>query len=209
MIAQPDILRINQEILSCAATCPKVYGKVESFSIRSPDNKTKPKKKRNSFVYDYPPKINTNEAQNIYGFSDPNIVNAGSQHFQYLISAFEESFPDYDFSTVHPWNFKLVQSKEQAQTDMNWKFQSVLPDSDPVVSHIWSFLESQSVLNNCSIYIYESDRPDAFTSMGAVMNMCYFILNEKLNKIILVHLREGTTNCESEYDDMDDDMFDY
>lgn len=213
LVNSQDIFRLNQEFLSLSATSPKVHGKVECFKALFNGSKVKNGKNNNFNNYiDFNSQQKSNfgfNTQNWFEYNDPGSLNAASQHFDALLKCFSESFPDFDFSTIHPWNFKLIQSPEQAQSDMVWKFQSVLPDSDQFVSHIWSYLDKEMNPGNCSIYIYESDRPDAFSAMGAVFNLSYFILNEKMNKVVLIHMREGASDFGSDdLDGFDDDVDD-
>ena len=59
----------------------------------------------------------------------------------------------------------------------------------------------------CAIYSYEPDRPDAFSESGAIFNLCYFFLNEKTNKLVLVHLMEGGESLDSGSEhDLDEDI---
>lgn len=211
LVNNQDIIRLNQEFLGLSATTPKVYGKLECFKALFNGSKVKGNKNNNNFINMNSQQKN-NYGQNWFDYKDADTLNAASQHFDALVKCFSEAFPDFDFSTVHPWNFKLIQSPEQAQSDMVWKFQSVLPDSDQFVSHIWSFLDKEMNPGNCSIYIYESDRPDAFSAMGAVFNLSYFILNEKMNRVLLIHLREGASDFGSQSDDeldFNDDLDDF
>ena len=204
LVNNQDIFRLNQEFLSLSATTPKIHGKVECFKALFNGSKVKSNKNNNNLNFiDFNSQSKNNYAygQNWFDYNEQDTLNAASQHFDALVQCFSEAFPDFDFSTVHPWNFKLIQSPEQAQSDMVWKFQSVLPDSDQFVSHIWSFLDKEMNPGNCSIYIYESDRPDAFSAMGAVFNLSYFILNEKMNRVLLIHMREGANDFGSESDD--------
>jgi hypothetical protein len=119
------------------------------------------------------------------------------KHLSALLAALSGAFPDFDFSSVCPWNFKLIRESERAQSVINWAFQSELPDCEHMLVLLWATLEKEISPTTCSIYSYESDQPDAFSESGAVANLCYFFLNEKLNRVILVHLREGGDGFDS------------
>jgi hypothetical protein len=123
-------------------------------------------------------------------------------HFPVLAAAISSGFPDYDFSSVCPWNFKLIGSPEQAQSNINWAFQTQIADSPATINLLWATLEKEIGPGRCSIYVYEPDSPDGFSESGAIFNMCCFFLNEKMGKVLLVHLQEGGQNYES--DDADD-----
>ena len=186
VINQP-IFKINQEILSFTNSSPYIHGKVECFNL-SPKNGKNQRNHNNRFNTFQP-------------FDANNTLYATQQHFRCLSEALSASFPDFDFSSVSPWNFKLVSSPEQALIDINWKFQTVLPETEQLTKHIWSVLEKEIYPAACEIYLYESDRPDAFSAMGAVFNLTYFFLNEKMNKVMLVHLREGAGESDEEVSD--------
>lgn len=208
-----ELLSINQEFLSLTTFCPKVHGKVECLVFqKEPSKKYSQKNKYNNIdsLYSY---NQLKEMSNILTNStiagnslrnDSTSLYAAPHHFKALLESLSQSFPDFDFSTITPWNFKLIQSPEHAQADINFKFMTILPDSDQLVAHIWKMLENDIIPSSCYIYAYESDRPDAFSAMGTVFNLNYFFLNEKTNKVILVHLREGS----NEFDDEELNSFD-
>lgn len=207
------LLSLNQEILSLTTFYPKVHGKVECLTFQKESTKKNKSKFNNlNSFYSYNQmkemnKISSNSsmAGSSLNDSSENLYSA-PHHFSALKESLSQSFPDFDFSLLCPWNFKLIQSPEQAQTDINFKFQTILPDSDQLVNHIWSMLENDMNPSSCYIYSYESDRPDAFSAMGTVFNLNYFFLNEKTNKVILVHLREGANEFgDDEFNSFDED----
>jgi hypothetical protein len=122
-------------------------------------------------------------------------------HFRALLSAMSSAFPDFDFSDVCPWNFKRILTPEKAQADISWAFQTQIDDCESLLTLMWLTLEKEISPATCSIYAYETDRPDAFSESGAVFNLCYFFLNEKSGKVILVHLREGGDVFDSDDDE--------
>ncbi|OHS98468.1 putative repressor of rna polymerase iii transcription [Tritrichomonas foetus] len=206
-VTNQAIFKVNQELLSLSAFTPKIHGKVECFNIsRDVKYNSKYNMPRS---YQTLPVLSTSPV--VPAMGDNTGLYATPQHYNALIAAFSASFPDFDFSSVCPWNFKLIQSPEQAQIDINWKFQTVLSDSEQLMSHIWGVLEKEILPAGCNIYMYESDRPDAFSAMGAVFNLSYFFLNEKMNKVVLIHLREGANEFGSGSDedaDVDDEIDD-
>ncbi|OHT14493.1 hypothetical protein TRFO_15156 [Tritrichomonas foetus] len=211
-ITNQAIFKVNQELLSLSASTPKVHGKIECFNIsksqRSLSGGT-PSVPHFSSSYHPMAVFSSSPVQPAFSsaFSQSTCLHATPQHYAMLIAAFSSAFPDFDFSAVAPWNFKLVPSPEQAQNNINWTFKTALSESDRLMGHIWSVLEKEISPASCYIYMYDSDRPDAFTEMGAVFNLNYFFLNEKMNKIILIHLREGANEVESGSDE-EGDSFD-
>lgn len=188
------IFKVNQELLALCAMNPSVHAKVDCFNVA----------RKNCHDVEWHPHPSTLSASpsRTPSLEDPAAFYAPSQHFPALVSAFSGAFPDFDFSTVCPWNFKLVPSPEQAQSNINWAFQTELPDCEQTLLNLWVTLEKEISPAMCSIYSYEPDRPDAFSECGAIFNMCYFFLNEKANKLVLVHLLEGGDNFDGASDDL-------
>jgi hypothetical protein len=120
------------------------------------------------------------------------------------------AFPDFDFSGICPWHFKRVLEPARARADIIWAFQAQIEDCHSLLTLMWATLEKEINPTNCTIYAYETDQPDAFSESGAVFNLCYFFVNEKVGKVILVHLREGGNVFGSDDDDdIDDERFGY
>jgi hypothetical protein len=176
---------INQEFQAISAMQPHIHARVQSFSFGKKTMGQGDRMVSNSFS----PTLNEPDR----GMS----ACASAQHSGALVAALSSAFPDWDFSSVCPWDFKLVASPEQAQWKINWAFQTEVTDCERVLAHLWTTLEKEINLVTSSIYSYEPDRPDAFSESGAVLNLCYFFLNEKMNKIVLVHLREGGHDFDS------------
>mgnify|MGYP001038216829 CR=1 FL=1 len=194
------LFKITQELLSLSVSFPNVHGKIESFHI----SKNSHQKYHVPNSYQSMSILSTSPVAT--AFDQSTCLHATPQHYQSLMETFSTAFPDFDFSTVAPWNFKLVNSPEQAQNNINWTFRTALSDCDQLMSHLWSVLEKEINPSCCYIYTYESDRPDAFSEMGTVFNMNYFFLNEKMSKIVLVHLREGAHEFGSGSDDDADSL---
>jgi hypothetical protein len=128
-------------------------------------------------------------------------MSASVSHFPILAEAISSAFPDFDFSTVCPWNFKLVNGPEQAQSTITWAFQTRIADAPSTLNLLWGTLDKEVNLSVCAIYIYEPDKPDAFSESGAIFNLCCFFLNEKMKKVAMLHLQEGGQSYESEDED--------
>lgn len=196
-VANQAIFKVNQELLAVSASQPAVHCKVDCFNIERRNCQSVPSSFNRPHMYAPPSSSPMDESMSLF---------APAQHFPGLMAAFSAAFPDFDFSTAYPWNFRLVSSPEQAQADINWAFQSELPDCEQTLSHLWTALEKEVSPAMCSIYAYEPDSPDAFSECGAIFNLCYFFLNDKMNRVVLVHLMEGgeLANSGSENEDLDD-----
>jgi hypothetical protein len=201
-VANQAIFRVNQELMTLIAANRSVHAKVDCFNVS----------KRSEL-----PIQRTPTPEGFYA-SSPLVASPlgyaieeaapmpTDQHLTALMAALSGAFPDFDFSTVCPWNFKLIREPERAQSVLNWAFQSELHDCEHMLGLLWSTLEKEISPAMCSIYSYESDQPDAFSESGAVVNLCYFFLNEKLGRVVLVHLREGGNDFDSgsDNDDLED-----
>jgi hypothetical protein len=192
-VANQTLFRINQELLALSASDSSISCSVECFTVakKPTSGSSPPSDSRLSLsVFGYPPQ----------GTSD---FYAPRPHFHALLSTFCSAFPDYDFSEICPWNFKLLSSPEQAQVTVNWAFQNRLSNSAGVLTHLWFALEKEISPAACSIYQYDPDRPDGFSESGVTFNLCVLFLNEKLSKVVLVHLREGGLDANSDAEDDD------
>jgi hypothetical protein len=180
---------INQEFQTISAAQPHVHARVLCFNFG----------KKDTFQFE---RAVSGAFPQSWSETEPSTPACASvQHASALVAALSSAFPDWDFSTVCPWDFRLVASPEEAQQRINWAFQTEVTDCERILSHMWAALEKEINLVTCNIYSYEPDRPDAFSESGAVLNLCYFFLSEKLNKIVLVHLREGGHDFNSGSDD--------
>jgi hypothetical protein len=187
-VASQDLFSLNQELMTLSATDPSTSATVQCFRF-----KRRPIRRAQSTPV---PRLAAVKTQ--------ATASASPAHFSILSEVISAAFPDFDFSTVNPWNFKRINAPEQANASISWAFQNTLPDCDQVLPRLWATLDKEIALQAAAIYAYESDRPDAFSESGAVFNLCYFFLNEKTERAAVVHLCEGGNDLESD----DEDLFD-
>jgi hypothetical protein len=191
-----SLFTLNQELLTLSATQPSIHTTVDCFNFTKPSANI-----ANGMGRTLSAPVPT------FGASDDrSFTSASIAHFSLLADALSSAFPDFDFTTVCPWNFKLIPAPEQAQANINWAFQTQVNDSQVIVAHLWSTLEKEISPGMCSIYSYESDRPDAFSESGAVYNLCYFFLNERMGKVVLVNLMRGGRDLVAEDDEIVEDI---
>jgi hypothetical protein len=194
-VTNQALFRINQEFLALSASDSSISCSVDCFTVsKKPTSPSSPPfdSRLSAAAFGYPPQ----------GTSS---ISAPHSHFHALLSAFCSGFPDYDFSEVRPWNFKLLSTPEEAQATVNWAFLNRLSNSAPTLTHLWFALEKEISPATCSIYQYDPDRPDGFSESGVTFNLCVFFLNEKLSRVVLVHLRVGGSDAESDGGDDDGD----
>lgn len=190
---------LNQDMSSLCATNPHIYGKIECFQFSSEDIPNVKYIEKPMLMGSFGSVNQTSLLQDLSQYCTP-------QHFSAFQTVFATSFPDFDFSTISPWHFKLLPSREQAQNNINWILQTELSNSEYLVNHLWQTLDKEIGLATSSIYIYEPDSPDAFSEMGAVFNHLYLFVNDKSKKVVLFNLRKGAGSFDSTSDD--DDLFD-
>jgi hypothetical protein len=191
-VTNQGLFRVNQQLLTLLATNPSVHANVDCFNVtRRPGRGQVADRTESAPVLQW------------LTASDPkkSMPCIPAAHFRALLSAMSSAFPDFDFCDVCPWNFKRILAPEKAQADINWAFQTQIDDCESLLTLMWLTLEKEISPAACSIYAYETDRPDAFSESGAAFNLCYFFLNEKSGKVVLVHLREGADVFDSDDDD--------
>jgi hypothetical protein len=186
----PELFKLNQDLLTLTAMRPSTHAAVECFTF-------------SGLSQGRSPSVGRTQSSPVPG-ARPSAVSASVIHFPILATAISAAFPDYDFSSVCPWNFKLIVSPEQAQSNINWAFQTQIADSPATINLLWATLEKEISPGRCNIYVYEPDRPDGFSESGAVFNMCCFFVNEKTEKVAMVHLQEGGQTYESDDEDVED-----
>jgi hypothetical protein len=194
VVSSQALFKVNQELLTLTATHSSLHANVGCFSLSRSHSL-------------FPRRVISAPVASGFPISAvPDSGFAPAHHFTSLFTALSSAFPDFDFSMVYPWNFKLVSSPEQAQANINWAFECRLQNCEGALNRLWAALEKEIVPGTCSIYVYEPDSPDGFSESGAVFNMCYFFLNERAAKVVIVHLLEGGKEVDDDDDVIEEDM---
>mgnify|MGYP000317018694 FL=1 len=196
-----SLATINQILSALCSQRNKQTGRIECFQVEASDvNEYRSHSlERPPFQLSFgtsPDSLLRNPIYNIEAYSS-------SHHFPALKSAIETTFPDYDFSMLCPWHFKLIQSMEQAKMNLNWAITSYFSQGVDLSNQIWYSIDSEIQIGMCDIYEYQTDCPDPFSAMGTTFNFLYFFLNEKQNKVLVLHLQE-CSNDDEQFDDIDD-----
>jgi hypothetical protein len=189
LVTNQALFRVNQELLTLLATNPSVHATVHCFSVAR-----RPVRGAGAKSAPVPQQLRAPDPKE-------RVPSIPTGHFRALLMVMSSAFPDFDFSGLCPWHFKRIAALAKAQADINWAFQTQIQDCDSLLPLMWSTLDKEIGPATCSIYAYETDRPDAFSESGAVFNLCYFFLNAKMGKVVLVHLREGGNVFDSDDDD--------
>jgi len=191
VVTNQSIFLLNQELLTLLATEPALRASFDCFNVSerkfapvgSYGSPPSPSSPRNCFV------------------DGTAVAYPSLAHFRQLSAALRAAFPDFDFSTVSQTDFKPVQCQEQARSNIYWALQNYVADCTRLLGMMWTVLDKEAGLQTCSIYRYDPDRPDAFSVSGVVTTLNYFFLNDKTNRIVLVHLREGGIEIDGRSDD--------
>lgn len=124
-----------------------------------------------------------------------------------LISTLNAAFPDYDFSSVKPEQFKKESSLNIVVNYINTVMVSVIPDFLMSFStELWSLLNAEISLQNCDIYSYIPDPDcDPFSEEGNIWCFNYFFFNKKARRLIFLTFRSVSKMADSI--DSDNDPF--
>lgn len=108
-----------------------------------------------------------------------------------LISTLNASFPDYDFRDVTADEFRKELNVYVVANSVNNTLKSVFPDYANLEATLWTELDQEIHLKECSIYSYvpdaESDHP--FSEDGLVWSFNYFFYNRKLKRVVFFSCR--------------------
>lgn len=188
----------NQELATISATDENVSMKVECFHITPEDVASfqKDTMSPTPFPGSFTNSIDSGFTNPVYGLNP----YATSRHFPALKAAFASSFPDFDFSHLCPWHFKLISSAEQASYSITIFITSHFPETENVARHVWQAIDNEMNASISDIYQYDPDCPDAFTEMGVTSNLSLFFINEQSDRVLIFHAREGVKSFDSESD---------
>ena len=201
-INSPIIVSINQELLASISPDSNFCSKVECFEFSPQDFSQQPK----SVSYDRP-YIHNSFGQSPGSLTGTLVTHASPRHFPALKATLSASFPDFDFSSVCPWHFKLMTTVDSAHSDICWPLSTYVHDSENLQQRLWTAIDAEISTGGSYIYKYDPDGPDPFTEQGVFFNMIMLFLNEKGNKVLIVSMREGDDNMsDSDFDAGEDNL---
>jgi len=99
------------------------------------------------------------------------------------------AFPDYDFSSVKPEQFKKEPNLRIVANYINSVLGSVVPDYPTFSGKLWNTLEEEIRVRECDIYSYIEGEADAFSEDGIIWSMNYFFFNKKLRRLVFLTCR--------------------
>jgi len=96
-----------------------------------------------------------------------------------LISTLNAAFPDYDFSSLRGENF-IKEELWKVVNEINSRLESIIPNYEEIKTHIWSSLDTEVQLQDCTIYSFVPDMDsNPFEEEGYVWSFNYFFYNKK------------------------------
>ncbi|SZF02272.1 unnamed protein product [Blumeria hordei] len=142
--------------------------------------------------------------------------------FAYLIATLNASHPDYDFSHVlRPADFRKETSIEAVISTIDSTLNNLkshsggtakafpktgynatsLPNSHTWGPQMWSIIDKEMVLRDCSVYCW-APRDEPFDGdEGSIWSLNYFFFNKELKRVAYMHVRAipATTPCSNKY----------
>lgn len=151
--------------------------------------------------------------------------SASRRAFAYLVSVLNATYPDHDFSSLQPSDFK----RESSCTKVMYAIHNILLSlGKPVPPRMWEYLDKMMQLRHCAIYSHTP--PDSFLAdePGVMWSVMYFFFNKKRSRVAHIHIksvrhhhhhspvltsidpsssrpRRGTRSSLDDYDDNDND----
>jgi len=119
----------------------------------------------------------------------PLSLSTSRRTFISLVCTLNASFPDYDFSSVKPEQFKKEPNLHLVVNYINTALGSVVPDYQSLSGKMWSVLEEEIRIRECDIYSYIEGEADPFSEDGNIWSMNYFFFNKKLRRLVFLTCR--------------------
>jgi len=119
----------------------------------------------------------------------PLSLSTSRRTFISLVCTLNASFPDYDFSSVKPEQFKKEPNLHLVVNYINTVLGSVVPDYQSVSGKMWSALEEEIRIRECDIYSYIESEADPFCEDGTLWSTNYFFFNKKLRRLVFLTCR--------------------
>lgn len=198
-LSTPTLININQEMLANVNPEMQIVVKMELFLVQPEDvqNYHNPSSLERGVFHGSYGSVSTSFGNPMYDL----VTYASKAEYPALKATIESSFPDFDFTNLVPWNFKIIKTFDQAKTQISWNFSSSFTNSDKVVVDIIRAIEDTVNVQEVQIYQYEPDGSDAFSDMGYSTTYSYFFVDEVKNKVLFLHMREGEGDCDMSDDD--------
>jgi len=118
----------------------------------------------------------------------------------YLIATLNASFQDYDFSNAKSEEFSREPSLDWVINSINSNLSTAIGEPYAKLNaHLWSSIDEQVSLQDCSIYSYNPDlESDPFGEEGSLWSFNYFFFNQKLKRIVFFNCRASSLLASNE-----------
>eukprot|EP01119_Soliformovum_irregulare_P020343 TRINITY_DN6568_c0_g1_i1.p1 TRINITY_DN6568_c0_g1~~TRINITY_DN6568_c0_g1_i1.p1 ORF type:complete len:223 (-),score=37.16 TRINITY_DN6568_c0_g1_i1:132-800(-) len=115
----------------------------------------------------------------------PLTLSSSRKTLMYLVAIMNASFPDYDFSSVQPEQFKKEDNYYAVINSINTILAGVIDGfTNYLAPHLWQSLETEVSLKECDIYSYTPDEEtDPYEGDDYVWALHYFFYNRRLRRI--------------------------
>ncbi|XP_065064265.1 repressor of RNA polymerase III transcription MAF1 homolog isoform X2 [Rhopilema esculentum] len=113
----------------------------------------------------------------------------------YLIATLNASFQDYDFSNAKSEEFSREPSLQWVIESINSNLSTAIGEPyAKMSSRLWSSIDEQISLQDCSIYSYNPDlESDPFGEEGSLWSFNYFFFNQKMKRIVFFNCRASSS----------------
>lgn len=69
-----------------------------------------------------------------------------------------------------------------------------------IIFHLYNTIDKLVAIDNSEIYFYQPDCADPFSECGINTHLTVLFLNQKLNRVCLLHFRESTSGFDSDFE---------
>lgn len=164
-----------------------VSGRLEAYSCRTAGSDKKLYKTLNKYYEQLSQSPESDLSISPFG---PLSLSTSRRTFISLVCTLNASFPDYDFSSVKPEQFKKEDNLHLVINYINTVLGSVIPDAQTFCAQLWSVLDEEMKLRECDIYSYlEDGEADPFSEDGNIWFINYFFFNKKLRRLVFLTCR--------------------
>jgi len=119
----------------------------------------------------------------------PLTLSTSRRTFISLVCTLNAAFPDYDFSSIKPEQFKKEPNLRLVANHINSVLGSVVSDYAAFSGKMWTVLEEEIRIRECDIYSYIESEADPFSEEGSIWSMNYFFFNKKLRRLVFLTCR--------------------
>ncbi|BFZ61632.1 RNA polymerase III-inhibiting protein maf1 [Saitoella coloradoensis] len=108
--------------------------------------------------------------------------------FAYLVATLNASHPDYDFSSLRPFDFKKERKVEHVMSNVDVLLGNV--GKAEVTGAMWECIDKHIELEGCDVYSFRPDADsDPFGEEALIWSRSYFFFNKGLKRVLYLNLR--------------------